>query len=264
MIPYAYQIDIENIIARIIANCYDFYSKKIFKSIDGLIYAGNDQKDTFLLGINRRTIALGNFPWKSELFDKYSDKKEKEDRSVCYIGGITPSRGITQLVKACNKAKCIFYIAGDFISDEYKHELESLEEYESVRYLGKLDRDQIVELLQKVKIGLCVLLDVGQYYKMNNLSTKVYEYMSMHLPVILNDSPYNLEMINNYNFGICVNPYDLDSITNAISLLLERPDISYEMGEEGRKLIDKQYSWDIEQNKLISLYDSIINNYFND
>ena len=107
-------------------------------------------------------------------------------------------------------------------------------------------------------MGLCVLRDVGQYLKIETFGIKVYEYMSMGLPVILSHSAYNDRMMEKYRFGVCVDPDDVDGIASAIRDLLEHPDRARQMGENGRRAVQEEFNWGVEEKKLLALYEDIL------
>ena len=131
-----------------------------------------------------------------------------------------------------------------------------MEEKESkiIKYEGVLKGEDVYKLYRNCAIGMCTLLDVGQYSKGNNLSTKVYEYMAMGLPVILSDFPYNRKMIEKYQFGLLVNPENPNDIAAKIGYLLKRPEEAARFGENGRKLVTKKLNWSVEEGKLLKFY----------
>ena len=247
-----------SLIARTLSMLYDKYSKKVFQEIDGLTYPGNDSQESVYHGLCKRVVSTDNLPWLSEFYEKYNEEVQREPRTACYIGGLNKARGITQIIKACSMAGCKLYLAGEFESEEYKKTLEEMKEYSCVEYLGMIGREAVFELLSKVSLGICLLLEVGQYYKMQNLPTKVYEYMSMSLPVLLNDSLYNKKINKELKLGYCVDPMDVEKCSKAIRDMLDNPKLCKEFGENGRAAIRNRFCWDIEQEKLITLYKDIL------
>lgn len=77
--------------------------------------------------------------------------------------------------------------------------------------------------------------------------------MSMGSPVIITKYPYAEKMIQKYNFGIAVNPDNVDEIVEAINFLVDNPDKSKEMGENGRRAVLEEFNWGIEEKKLLAL-----------
>ena len=248
-----------NYIAEIASRVYGIYSRFVFSHIDGLTYPGTAGVPSTFDHLCKRVVPTDNLPWLYELYDRYI-VKGKEANTACYIGILAEERGVTQVVKACHKAKCKLYLAGRFSSAEYKKRIESLPEYENVEYMGVLDREAIASLLNNVSVGVCTLLNVGQYYKMSNLPTKVYEYMSMAVPVIVNDSYFNKMMVDKYHFGECVDPQNISQFSKVLRSLLNDPELQKMYGNNGRKAIKDNLCWDKEKKNLIEMYESILNN----
>ena len=242
---------------RIVSNIYFAYSKRIYKRIDGFTYPVEDGYLKMYQKICKRAVSTDNYPWLSELYDCYDSSAKREPNTACYVGALDEARGITQIVKGCYRAGCKLYLAGK-IPEEYYNRLRQIPEYECVEYLGVIGRKEIYELLQKSSVGLCLLLDIGQYYKMQNLPTKVYEYMSMAMPVILNDSKFNQKAVEKMKFGICVDPMNEEEVGKEIRYLLDHEELQKSYGDNGRKFIKEKYCWDKEQNKLISMYRDIL------
>ena len=245
-------------VSNVISRLFDRYSRRVFSNIDGLTYPGNEGQPSFLDGMCKMVVPSDNLPWLSEMYDLYDANVVKEKGAVCYVGALDESRGITQIINAAYDAGCTLYLAGPFYSETYRSMLEKKKEFECVRYLGVIDHKQMHGLLQKMEIGLCVLQDVGQYHKMLNLPTKVYEYMSLAIPVVFNHSPYNDRINNELQFGICVDPMDRKAMANAIKDLLNDEPARIRMGVNGRKAVKERFCWDIAQYSLIDMYRRIL------
>lgn len=123
-----------------------------------------------------------------------------------------------------------------------------------------LNRKEIYQLYGKCLIGMSTLLNIGQYGESDNLPTKVYEYMSMGLPVILSDFSYNRRMIEKYKFGLLVDPENIDDIAEKIRYLVTNKTQAKQMGENGKKLIYRYWNWEIESRNLFELYEKILKN----
>ena len=241
----------------LIAKWFERYSNKIFSEIDGVIYPNTGEYYTNLSKICKHICVTGNYPWKHELYDYYSAEIPKEKRTACYIGTLTRGHGIIEIVKACYQAGYKLYLAGTFDTEDFKKEVLSLKEFSCVDFLGVIGRDKVLDILQKVEVGLCVLHHIGQFYPAGSLSTKVYECMAMAIPVILNNSPYNVNIIRKYGFGICVRPLEVSEIAKALQEYAVNEKLRRDTGKRGQELFLNKFCWDQEQNNLIKMYEEI-------
>lgn len=240
-----------------IAFIYQNYEKYILKRINAVVIPCKFGGHNIFENIAKETVYIDNLPILSNIFDSNQKLSYPQVPSICYVGGLTYSRGITHLIKASYGAGVKLILCGNFNPIEYHSQLMELPEYECVDYRGFLNRDQVVDVYRESLIGMCTILNVGQYNKGDNFATKVYEYMSMGLPVIITDSPYARKVMEEYGFGICVQPDNVEEIASAIRYLLDNPDIAKQMGENGRRAVLDKFNWGIEEKKLIKLYDDL-------
>lgn len=244
------------ILRGIISKFYRNLEKFIVRRIDAVIIPVTIEGENIFENIAKETVFINNLP-KLERIDSYISEDKKDPRGICYIGALSKERGITNLIKASYKANATLYLAGNFSSEQYQYEVEHLKEYCNVRYLGYLNKEEVYALYKRVNIGMCVLLDVGQYSKADNLSTKVYEYMMGGLPVILSNFSYNKKIIEKYQFGVTVNPNSINDIAEKINMLLLNKKECIIMGENGKNAILNKFNWGIEEKKLLSLYEEL-------
>ena len=230
----------------------------MLRRIDGLVFPCLIDGQNPFEGHCRKIAFINNVPRLEELYDQYDPSVHKYERSICHIGSLTYHRGITHVVKAAEKAECTMYLGGVFSPASYEDQIRALPEFARVRYLGKLDRAAVLETLQHCQIGVATLLNVGQYYRIWNLSTKVYEQMALGLPCVLNDSAYNQQVVQKHRFGICVDPENPEEIANAIRYLLDNPEEARRMGENGRRAVKEEFNWSVEEEKLLALYENIL------
>ena len=247
------------IIARIISALYENYETMVLKKIDAVVFPCLYHGRHPFKGKCKIVETIDNLPMLSELYDKYDDSLPKDERSACYIGSITEDRGVTNFIKATYIANGTANLGGVYYSKEYKEQLKKMPEYRCVKYYGKLDRKQVLEMLQRSIIGMANLRNVGQYNKYDNLATKVYEYMSLSMPVILSKSDFNIKMMNKYRFGICVDPDDVDETAKAMKYIFDNPEEARRMGMNGRKAIAGKFNWEKESEKLVQLYQKVFN-----
>lgn len=247
---------IPSIFRNLISNIYMKYEERACKKIDAVVCVCTINGKNYFENRTNKTVFITNAPLVSEMI--MGDSKKENGNSICYVGGLTEARGITNIVKAAHKAGVKLYLAGSFANKAYEKQLRQMEEWQSVEYLGFLNRTEIAALYENVAIGMCVLKDEGQYHKIDTFPVKIYEYMSAGVPVVAHDCRYLRETIHNANIGICVPADDIEAIALAIGEIGGNMEKAKCMGENGRKAVLEKYNWNIEEQKLLSLYKQLI------
>jgi glycosyltransferase involved in cell wall biosynthesis len=240
-----------------------FYKKKedrVCKELDGVIYPNLEHGIHPFEGRTSIAATVDNMPLLEELYDRYEDQGSKKDFSVCYIGTLSKARGISNLMDACYEAGVRLILGGIFSSEDYEREIRRKKSFCIVDYRGKFGREELMDILNDSSLGASTLLHIGQYKDMQNLATKVYEYMSMALPVLITDGPYEREVIQKHDFGILVNPENPSEMARAITELKNSPEKCKRLGENGRKAIKEVFNWGIEEQKLFQFYAEICEN----
>jgi glycosyltransferase involved in cell wall biosynthesis len=89
---------------------------------------------------------------------------------------------------------------------------------------------------------------------------KCYEYMASSMPIIMPDFGEWIEFNNKTRCGINVNVLDANSVAEAVMYLINNPDKARQMGENGRKCVEENFSWQIAFKKLKLLYYDVMEN----
>jgi glycosyltransferase involved in cell wall biosynthesis len=200
---------------------------------------------------NSHVIAVCNYPLLSELSNLNVNWDSRQDK-LSYIGSISRTRGIQELVISLSISHLDLELAGLISGDISLENLSKLDGYQYVNYIGVLDREQIADLLSRVKIGLVTLLPTPSYVE--SLPIKLFEYMLAGIPVIASNFKLWQDIIKKYECGVLVNPHKPQEIANACVFLLNNQDIAKNMGENGRKAVLNYFNWEVESNKLNSFY----------
>lgn len=207
--------------------------------------------------LNANSVNICNYALLREFDDfKFTESKFKKN-SICYIGGISKVRGIFELFSAIEMSKIAITLelAGEVEGDELKKQLMSHSVWKKVNYHGFVNRKGILEILEKSKIGIVILHPTPNH--LNALPIKLFEYMAAGIPVVVSNFRHWEAIVKEEKCGICVDPFDIDEIVKAINFLIENPDISDKMGKNGRKAVFEKYNWNIEEEKLIKLYEGV-------
>ena len=240
---------IPDFLKRSISVIFEFIENSYVKQMDAVVTVSDYIADRFQR-IVKRVIVCSNYASISE-FNKIPDFNIRNN-SVCYIGGITKLRGIEEVVAACEKAGVTLNLAGEFENEKLKTKILA---NKNVNYLGYLDREGIQNVLAHSFAGMVTLLPAPNHN--NSYPIKMFEYMASGIPVIASNFEKWIPIIEGNSAGICVDPSNVEELSNAIQYLNNNPQIAAEMGRNGRRVFEEKYNWQVEEKKLIDLYNTI-------
>lgn len=236
-----------------VAAAVESYEDYVCKRLSCIITSTPAIRERFLK-INSHTIDVCNYPLLNEISEMpvWSERKQE----ICYVGSISVIRGVRELVQAMNGLEGIrLNMAGAWSPETLKAELESYPGWEKVHEYGFVDRQGIVSILNRSKIGIVTLYPQSNY--LESLPIKMFEYMLAGIPVIASDFPLWREIVMGNNCGICIDPQDPSQISQAVDRILADDEMARKMGENGRKAVLDKYSWKNEEKKLLEVYEQL-------
>lgn len=240
----------------VVSRLYGLFEAKTLREIDGIVFAGLVNGANIYEDKCRRSVLVNNSAIAAD-FQVSASRNYENRKYICCTGSLTQERGITQLVKAAYRAGVPLLLCGS-IADSYLSDLKSMEEFRTARYLGVLPFEKVKDVINASFLGSAVTLDVGQYYSADNLATKATEYMLSAIPVLINASVYNINLLTKASFGRVVRAENLDEFTNAISYYKNNPAAVKNAGSVGRQFALQHFTWEIEAEKLLDLYSAIL------
>jgi len=235
-----------------ISKVMERYENKKVRRLDAVVTATPFIRDRFL-NIHPNTVDINNFPVLSEV-DMSTGNSEKKGQ-VCFIGGISAIRGTKQLVQAMGKTSLRCALAGA-IPDGFRSDLESENGWKQVDELGFISRAEALKVKSESIAGIVTFLPLPNH--VNAQPNKIFEYMASGLPVIGSHFPLWKEIIEKNDCGICVDPEKPEELTNAMNYLKSNPEKAIEMGERGKKCVLEKYNWGVEEQKLLAMYDGLL------
>jgi glycosyltransferase involved in cell wall biosynthesis len=203
-----------------------------------------------------RAAVINNYPRLTEFgVDDPSSIKRHE---ICYVGGISRTRGIQEIVQAMGlvESSVSLNICGHFAETDVEKFCASEPGWKHVNPLGFVDRAGVRDVLARSMAGLVTLHPLPNYIDAQPI--KMFEYMSAGLPVIASDFPLWREIIAGNDCGLLVDPLNPAAIAEAIDYLITHPKDAQRMGRNGRRAVENQYNWEHEGQKLLAFYDTIL------
>lgn len=242
-------------IRKIVSNIFNFFEKGISSKFDAVINVTSTIQLKFK---NKRNILLRNFPIKEMIDLSQESNVEKNKPVIIYVGGLTEIRGIRELVKVTGMlgGKVELWLVGSFDDDDYKLKCEEEKGWTYTRCFGYRPMNEVYSIMKRADIGMCTLYSTGNHR--NSLPVKAFEYMSCSLPMIMSNFDYWKEYYA--ECSLFTDPYDCESIKECVDKIINDESLKQSLGNNGRKLIDTKYSWEVESLKLLELYKDILQN----
>ncbi len=245
---------LNGILKRILPVVLKSYEKYAFKKFDYLVGA-TPYITHKLKQINSNSININNFPIIGELDENTAWEAKKNE--ISYIGGISTIRGIHQIIDAMSyvSTEVKLNLAGPFSETGLLEKVKQRPGWKKVTYHGVLDRTQVSGILSHSKAGLVTFLNAPNHTDAQ--PNKMFEYMSVGIPVITSDFPLWKKIVEGNHCGVTVNPENPEEIANAIDKILSDDKLAHQMGKNGKAAVAGKYNWKKEEVKLIEMYNQI-------
>ncbi len=188
-----------------------------------------------------------------------------------YQGAFIPYRGISELLDISNDLQFkhvnfIFMGYGGKSSVGQKLEEEIIErsiKLKNVHFVPTVPREDLLSYTSSASFGVCLTIDncLNHRYSLPN---KFFEYAMAGLPLLVSNLSELRTLVEKYECGVICESVTPEGIKKGIIKLLSM-DLE-KLGANARKMA-KENSWEVQEKKLLSLYDEVLNrpskrNYF--
>jgi glycosyltransferase involved in cell wall biosynthesis len=90
-----------------------------------------------------------------------------------------------------------------------------------------------------------------------NFGIAVVEAMALRLPVVISNKVNTWREVAGARAGLVVN-CDAQEVSKALLTLLDDPTMRREMGQQGRRLVEERFSWEIVGKQMVQVYRKIL------
>jgi glycosyltransferase involved in cell wall biosynthesis len=180
-------------------------------------------------------------------------KTEHNDFKILFTGHLRQGRGLELLPDIVKSLKGTQLIITGRVED--KKLLNRIDGISNIIYHGFLDHNKVLDLeaSSDVMIALYDLnLQTQNKFVMGN---KLFEAMMFGKPIISNVAQ---GLIKEVNCGIVVDYSNVDQLREAIVTLRDNPELCKRLGDNGRKAFLEKYNWDVMEQRLYEIYDSLL------
>lgn len=121
----------------------------------------------------------------------------------------------------------------------------------SAVFTGRVSLEELVKCYARAEIAVVPSLYEG-------FSIPAAEAMACGLPVVATTAGALPEVVENGRSGILVPPQDAGALARAIKRLLENKSLRQAMGEEGRRRVERHFTWEEAARKTLEIYREVL------
>ena len=249
---------ISNDIPKIWSNYYFKKEKKLIPHLDGLIIAEDKYADYFKTFTDKKLLSILNC--KKILSKKYHPPNKSETFNLLFIGRLSSTRFLLELVESVKGLKKVKCIIGGIGKEKFVEKIrQKCDETKNVDFIGSVPSDEVIPMTQRSDAVVCM---INPNVINNKIATanKQFEAMVCGRPVICTKGTRSGEITDIEKCGIVVD-YSVDSLRKGIIKLRDNPKLCVTLGKNALKVAINKYNWEIEEKKLVNLYDNLIKNF---
>jgi glycosyltransferase involved in cell wall biosynthesis len=242
-------------VRNLVSRAYRRMSQRWLPKVDLVIAATPSIAKSLPAGCHH--IIVSNFPAIAEIdtvrpLDLPSGNVLPSVLRVVYVGGLSPIRGIRELVVVIGmlRGAVELHLAGPVFDSRFLSELESMTGWQYCRYHGWLDWRGSIALVKACDVGACVMQAAPN--QIEALPVKVFEYMACGKGSIVSSFPLWRRLF--VGAALFVDPTKPASTARLMEQLLAEPVLLRRLAERGRLLAETRYSWESEAGRLADGY----------
>lgn len=179
---------------------------------------------------------------------------------IGYAGALGLANSMIFLVEAAQKLQSNTNIHFVIVGDGY--EKDNLKEMSNglnnITFIPRISKSFIPKILSLFNVLYLSYANAPSLYKYGVSANKTYEYMMASKPIILSCVEMDYNIIKEANCGIVIEPENSDAIVEAIQkLIAEKPEFLEEMGENGRRYVLENNTFEILTRKLMDVVENV-------
>lgn len=123
-------------------------------------------------------------------------------------------------------------------------------------FSGWMPFEKVPNFISACDVGLVILPDISS--ARIRVTLKGFEYWACEKPIVVPDLPALREIVEPWQTGLFYKPGNPKDLAEKTCALLEDKQLSYKMGKAGRKLVEKEYSWDKLATQFVNICERML------
>jgi glycosyltransferase involved in cell wall biosynthesis len=247
-----------------------FLAKHMFSGITVISPAMRDliEKEYALagdkIGIWSSGVSLSHFNPKSIPQNKLRQLRRDLDLDgkfvVLYHGTLSLNRGLLEAIEACQTAVescpelCLMIIGHGEARSKLQDKAHSLNLESSIRLLNAIPYEDMPLYIALADIGILPFPDLGWWRVSSPL--KLLEYFAMEKPVVVTDIEAHRQVMGSAPLGFFAASNNPEDLSGAMLKACGSGEAQLKkMGASARELVEKQYTWDRQAERLEEFLD---------
>lgn len=194
---------------------------------------------------------LVQIPFGTDTDVEPPERGDEETVTFLYVGAVSLRKGIQYLLRAwdrLDRADAELVVAGR-VEDSVAELVAEYEDDESVRFEGWVE--DVDEMYREASALVLPTLEEGS-------ARVTYEAMAWALPVVT--TPHSGWVGEDGEHGLEVPIRDVDALADAMARLCTDGDLRGRLGERGRALVEREYTWEDYGDRVWAAYREMVEN----
>jgi glycosyltransferase involved in cell wall biosynthesis len=240
---------------------HEIITKRCFAKSNKVIVCSfatlNELKMYERLDISKVSVIYNGVNFSEIQQEEAETRDENEDGehelSVIYAGRLFWMKGITFALRAYEKSKKQFknlrlkIFGKGPLENEVKKFVTEKGLRNSVYFGGFLPHTKLIQEIKKSDVVVFPSLYESQ-------PMFVLETMACKKPVVAFNVAYANELIKNGYNGLLAKPYDVEDLSNKITMLLQDKDLRLKLGDNSFEYVKKNHDWGVQAEKYRDIY----------
>lgn len=190
-------------------------------------------------------------------------RKEAESKVLFFLGLLDKYhayKGLDDLLKALAIVKKQLHgvrlvVGGDGeLLENYRGMAANLGLSQHVEFRGFIPDEKLPEYYNRCDAFVLPSISSEQ----EGFGIVLLEAMASGRPVISTDIVGVAEDVRTFNAGRIVRPRDINSLAQAMLVILKDEELAGEMGKRGRELVDRKYNWKMIAKDILGIYGELV------
>jgi len=190
-------------------------------------------------------------------------KLDKSKKYICFVGHLAAWQGVEFLIYAAPYIleKCPdvrFLVVGDGVMKNKLLEIASeIGVTDNFTFTGRIPYEIVPVYINAADVCVAPFIK-DRNSKIGLSALKTYEYLACGKPIVASDIPGVKDLIDLSGGGISVPSENPEELANAVVKLISDQEMRNIMGEQGRKYVYENHSWDGVARKILDICHEII------